>query len=96
MLISLIYKFKNLMHKKLKYIKYYAKVLLNNWTVKKDSYAQHGEDKLVEQLLPNGVHSFIDIGANDGVLFSNTYKFAKMEHMDFALNRPQVHIKNLS
>ena len=66
------------MHKKLKYINYYAKVLLNNWTVKKDSYAQHGEDKLVEQLLPNGVHSFIDIGANDGVLFSNTYKFAKM------------------
>ena len=65
------------MHKKLKYIKYYAKVLLNNWTVKKDSYAQHGEDKLIEQLLPNGVHSFIDIGANDGVLFSNTYKFAK-------------------
>jgi len=32
---------------------------------------------LVEQLLPNGVNSFIDIGANDGVLFSNTYKFAK-------------------
>ena len=65
------------MIKKLKYLKYYAKVLLNNWTVNKDSYAQHGEDKLVEQLLPNGVNSFIDIGANDGVLFSNTYKFAK-------------------
>ena len=67
------------MEKKLKYLKYYAKVLLNNWTIKKDSYAQHGEDKLVEQLLPNGVHSFIDIGANDGVLFSNTYKFAKLK-----------------
>jgi len=65
------------MIKKLKYLKYYAKVLLTNWTVNKDSYAQHGEDKLVEQLLPNGVNSFIDIGANDGVLFSNTYKFAK-------------------
>ena len=65
------------MIKKLRYLKYYAKVLLTNWTVNKDSYAQHGEDKLVEQLLPNGVHSFIDIGANDGVLFSNTYKFAK-------------------
>ena len=62
---------------KLKYTKYYAKVLLNNWTVSKDSYAQHGEDRLVELLLPNGVNSFIDIGANDGVLFSNTYKFAK-------------------
>ena len=65
------------MIKKLRYLKYYAKVLLTNWTVNKDSYAQHGEDKLVEQLLPNGVNSFIDIGANDGVLFSNTYKFAK-------------------
>ena len=65
------------MIKKLRYLKYYAKVLLNNWTASKDSYAQHGEDKLVELLLPKGVHSFIDIGANDGVLFSNTYKFAK-------------------
>jgi len=65
------------MIKKLRYLKYYGKVLLNNWIENKDSYAQHGEDKLVEQLLPNGVNSFIDIGANDGVLFSNTYKFAK-------------------
>ena len=65
------------MIKKLRYLKYYAKVLLNNWTASKDTYAQHGEDKLVELLLPKGVHSFIDIGANDGVLFSNTYKFAK-------------------
>ena len=65
------------MIKKLKYLKYYAGVLLNNWTVKKDSYSQHSEDKLVESLLPNGIASFIDIGANDGVLFSNTYKFAK-------------------
>ncbi len=65
------------MIKKLKYLKYYASVLLHNWTVEKDSYAQHGEDKLVELLLPEGVNSFIDIGANDGVLFSNTYKFAK-------------------
>ena len=63
---------------KIKYLKYYSKVLLDNWAVKKDSYAQHGEDKLVELLLPNGVNSFVDIGANDGVLFSNTYKFAKM------------------
>jgi FkbM family methyltransferase len=65
------------MIKKLRYLKYYAKVLLNNWTASKDSYAQHGEDRLVELLLPKGVHSFIDIGANDGVLFSNTYKFAQ-------------------
>lgn len=64
--------------KKLSYAKYYAGTLFNNWTVKKESYAQHGEDNLIELLLPSGVFSFIDIGANDGVLFSNTYKFAKM------------------
>ena len=44
------------MIKKLKYLKYYASVLLHNWTVEKDSYAQHGEDKLVELLLPEGVN----------------------------------------
>jgi len=63
--------------KKLSYAKYYAGILFRNWTSKKGSYAQHGEDKLIELLLPKGVNSFIDIGANDGVLFSNTYKFAK-------------------
>lgn len=62
---------------KARYLKYYAKVLLNNWTKNKSSYAQHCEDILVENLLNNEVKSFIDIGANDGVLFSNTYKFAK-------------------
>ena len=61
--------------KKLRYAKYYAGVLFRNWRSKKDSFAQHGEDLLVEQLLPK-VQSFIDIGAKDGVLFSNTYKFA--------------------
>jgi FkbM family methyltransferase len=63
--------------KNLRYLKYYAKVLINNWTVNRESYAQHDEDKLIELLLPEGVNNFIDIGANDGVLFSNTYKFAK-------------------
>ena len=62
--------------KKLRYAKYYAGVLFRNWRSKKESFAQHGEDLLVEQLLQK-VQSFIDIGANDGVLFSNTYKFAK-------------------
>jgi FkbM family methyltransferase len=52
-------------------------VLLRNWKEHRESYAQHGEDLLVERLLGQ-VDSFIDIGANDGVLFSNTYKFAKM------------------
>ena len=47
------------MIKKLKYLKYYGKVLLNNWKSSKDSYAQHGEDQLIELLLPNGVNSFL-------------------------------------
>jgi FkbM family methyltransferase len=62
---------------KLRYTKYYLRVLLSNWKDVRESYAQHGEDLLVESLLGQ-VDSFIDIGANDGVLFSNTYKFAKM------------------
>ena len=53
------------------------KVLWDNWTQTKNSYAQHEEDRLIELLLPRGVNSFIDIGANDGVLFSNSFKFAK-------------------
>ena len=62
----------------LKYAKYYAGVLWKNWSQNRDTYAQHGEDLLVESLLrPDSVRSFIDVGANDGVLFSNTYKFAK-------------------
>ena len=63
--------------KKVSYAKYYATVLYGNWTKKKESYAQHGEDILVHSLLGR-VESFVDIGANDGVLFSNTFKFAKM------------------
>ena len=83
------------MFKKLKYIKYYTKVLLDNWTVNKNSYAQHGEDNLVEQLLPNGVlHSLISVQMM--AFFSPIHtSLLKMEHMDFALNRPQVHIKKL-
>ena len=65
------------MLQKLKYLKYFIGLLCNNWKQSKDSYAQHGEDKLIENLLPKRVSSFLDIGANDGVLFSNTYKFAK-------------------
>jgi len=63
--------------KLIKYIKYYYSVLLRNWFNKKDTYSQHGEDLLVEKILGCKVNSFIDIGANDGVLFSNTFKFAK-------------------
>lgn len=65
------------MYSRLKYIKYYSRILLSNWLNKKDSYSQHGEDILLERLLPGGIKTFIDIGANDGVLFSNSYKFSK-------------------
>jgi len=65
---------------KFRYLRYYAKYLLDNRSVNKDPYAQHGKDKLVEILLPKGITLFIDIGANDEALFSNTYKFAKMMH----------------
>ena len=63
--------------KKLRYAKYYGALLICNWRNKEKSYAQHDEDLLVEQQLGT-IESFIDIGANDGVLFSNTYKFAKL------------------
>ncbi|MDB0031581.1 FkbM family methyltransferase [Opitutales bacterium] len=62
----------------LKYSKYYLSLLLEHWFSSKTSYSQHGEDSLVESIMASDkLHSFIDIGANDGVLFSNTYKFAK-------------------
>jgi len=41
----------------------------------KKSYAQHGEDLKIAELV-GGVESFIDIGANDGYSVSNTFKFA--------------------
>jgi len=62
----------------IKYAKYYSTILLKNWFVNKSSYAQHGEDSLIESIVGDDkITSFIDIGANDGVLFSNTFKFAK-------------------
>lgn len=62
----------------LKYTKYYFSVLINNYFFLKSTYSQHGEDCLVEQIImPDRISSFLDIGANDGVLFSNTYKFAR-------------------
>lgn len=66
------------MRKTLEYVKYYSGILIRNWGKTKESYAQHSEDMLIEHILGfNSIKSFIDIGANDGVLFSNTYKFAK-------------------
>ena len=61
----------------IKYIKYYISVLFENWTKIKPTYSQHGEDILIHSLFPMGISSFIDIGANDGVFLSNSYKFAK-------------------
>jgi hypothetical protein len=36
------------------------------------SYSQHGEDLVVMKLLPEG-GNFIEVGAFDGVTFSNTF-----------------------
>ena len=65
------------MFQNLRYLKYYTKKLFRNWFTVEKSYSQHGEDLLIRSIIPDGVSSFIDIGANDGVLFSNSYKFAK-------------------
>tara|TARA_B100001027_G_scaffold46742_1_gene30621 strand:+ start:5250 stop:5906 length:657 start_codon:yes stop_codon:yes gene_type:complete len=51
-------------------------LIWTNWREPKDSYSQHGEDILVSNILGK-VNSFLEVGANDGVLFSNCYKFAK-------------------
>jgi len=60
------------MFQKLRYLKYYTKKLFRNWFTVEKSYSQHGEDLLIRSIIPDGVSSFIDIGANDGVLFSNS------------------------
>ena len=90
MLNLMIQWFKNKMINKLRCLKYYTKVLLNNWTVNKDSYAQHGEDILVELSLPKGVNSFIDTGANVGLFSLIPINLLRMGHEDFALNRALV------
>ena len=62
----------------IKYTKYYFNLVLKNWFSTRMSYSQHGEDILIEKIIKRGeINSFLDIGANDGVLFSNSYKFAK-------------------
>lgn len=42
------------------------------------SYSQHGEDLVVQEILGT-VQSFVDIGANDGITFSNTRRFARQK-----------------
>ena len=85
--------------KKLRYAKYYATVLYRNWTNIRESYAQHGEDILVHSLLGR-IESFVDIGANDGVFLSNTYKFAKMGARGLCVepsnkSMPKLHLNHL-
>ncbi len=61
---------------KLSYLKYSLQLIWTHWRETKETYSQHGEDILVSHILGQ-VDSFVEIGANDGVLFSNCYKFAK-------------------
>lgn len=61
---------------KLNYLKYSLQLIWTHWSETKESYSQHGEDILVSHILGQ-VDSFVEIGANDGVLFSNCYKFSK-------------------
>ena len=51
-------------------------MIWTHWRETQETYSQHGEDILVSHILGQ-VDSFVEIGANDGVLFSNCYKFAK-------------------
>ena len=61
---------------KLSYLKYSLQLIWTHWRETKETYSQHGEDILISHILGQ-VDSFVEIGANDGVLFSNCYKFAK-------------------
>ena len=65
----------------IKYTKYYFNLVLKNWFSTRMSYSQHGEDILVEKIIKRGeINSFLDIGANDGVLFS---EIALLRHFTF-------------
>jgi len=59
-----------------KYLKYLLYTLFTERRKPGACYGQRSEDKVAELLLGK-VGSFIDIGANDGYLYSNTYRFAK-------------------
>jgi FkbM family methyltransferase len=42
------------------------------------SRSQHGEDELIASLIPGDCERvFVDVGANDGISWSNSYNFAK-------------------
>ena len=42
------------------------------------SRSQHGEDEVIASLVPDDCERlFVDVGANDGVSWSNSYNFAQ-------------------
>lgn len=43
-----------------------------------NSYAQNGEDIIIQKLFGNFVGTFLSIGENDGITFSNVRAFAEM------------------
>lgn len=46
---------------------------------RKDSYSQHGEDRFIKGMLPEGHPRFVvDVGANDGYSWSNSYLFGAL------------------
>ena len=46
---------------------------------RKESYSQHGEDRFLQGLLPAGHPRFVvDVGANDGYSWSNSYLFGAL------------------
>lgn len=60
-------------------IGYSLSILLNCNAISAPYHSQHGQDKFIHQnFFPNTQHGiFVEIGANDGVTFSNTLFFEK-------------------
>jgi FkbM family methyltransferase len=63
------------MQHSLSYLKYIAGRYMKELNNPRDTYSQNVEDKVAACIL-GSVERFIDIGANDGITFSNTYLFA--------------------
>lgn len=59
-----------------KYYKYLCRKYIIDKFCPKETYSQIKEDLVIQALLGK-VNSFIDIGANDGISFSNSYLFAQ-------------------
>jgi FkbM family methyltransferase len=63
------------MQKTLSYIKYMADRYMKELNNPRETYSQNEEDKVAACILGR-IERFIDVGANDGITFSNTYLFA--------------------